>query len=185
MVTIGVIIEHTGQVSGRGEAAEGPALESPLPIIVSLFLAAAMWRRPATATLAIVVLFSLAAALLDGLELAHLTDRPTMAVLTAITSLTHLAAAYPSWPVNVDRRTRHWSAAFPSSGLPSVTRGLDGRSRVRPHRATPGSVAPCRMVSLAIDHASITQPSAMDAEMAPIRREMPGQGHDRSAPPGT
>ena len=61
VVTIGVIIEHTSATSEASEAAEGFALESPLPIIVaiivSVVLAVAMWRRPATATL---VLFSLA-----------------------------------------------------------------------------------------------------------------------------
>lgn len=103
VVIIGVIGEHTGGTSERGEAAEGLALESPLPIIVaiivSVVLAAAIWRRPTTATLAIVAVFGLTAAALDGLELAHLTDRPILAVLAATAVLTHLAAAGTALPV--------------------------------------------------------------------------------------
>ena len=89
-----------GAASGTsGERVWGIAVESPVTVtvavVVSLLLAAAVWRRPRRPVLAVAAVFAIGATVFDIAEVSHQVheERVGIAALAVLVALLHLAAA--------------------------------------------------------------------------------------------
>ena len=94
--TAGVFIEQAAE-PGSSETVLGVNPESPglvtAGVVLSVFLAAAIFRRPGTLVLSIAGMFGLIFAFFDALEIFHQFQegRPSIMAVAAIAALFHLA----------------------------------------------------------------------------------------------